>query len=86
MAVLAPFAHFGVLETLVMRADATATVNNITASDGLFRIAIAAFLIVTMLDLLVAWAWYVLLRPVNGTSRSWWAGCGWPLPPRSCRR
>jgi hypothetical protein len=65
MAVLAPFAHFGVLETLVVPADATATVNNILASEGLFRIAIAAFLIVTMLDILMAWALYVLLRPVN---------------------
>ncbi len=67
MAVLAPFAHFGVLETLVVPADATATVNNILASEGLFRIAIAAFLIVTMLDILMAWALYVLLRPVNRT-------------------
>ncbi len=46
MAVLAPFAHFGVLETLVVRMDATATVENIVASEGLFRFAIAAFLVV----------------------------------------
>jgi hypothetical protein len=37
MAVLAPIAHFGVLETLVVPGDATATVSNITASDGLFQ-------------------------------------------------
>ena len=54
MAVLAPFANFGVLETLVVPTDATATVNNIIASEGLFRIAIAVFLIVTMLDILMA--------------------------------
>lgn len=67
MALLAPFAHFGVLESLVVPADAAATVDQITGSIGLFRIAIAAFLVVTMLDILVAWALYVLLRPVDRT-------------------
>ena len=65
MAILAPFAHFGVLETLVVKTDPSATVNNLTDSAGLFRAAIAAFLVVTMFDLVVAWALYVLLRPVN---------------------
>ena len=65
MAVLAPFAHFGVLEASVVRTDPGATVSNITGSEGLFRAAIAAFLVVTMLDLVVAWALYVLLRPIN---------------------
>ncbi len=65
MALLAPFARFGVLQALVVPADAAATVNNIIASEGLFRVAIAALLIVTFLDILVAWALYVLLRPVN---------------------
>ena len=67
MALLAPFARFGVLETLVVSTDAAATVENIIASEGLFRIAIAAFLIVIMLDVMVAWALYILLRPVNRT-------------------
>jgi len=67
MAVLAPFAHFGVLETLIEPGNPTATVSNIAASEGLFRIAIAAFLVVTFLDILMAWALYVLLRPVNRT-------------------
>ena len=67
MALLAPFALFGVLQNLVVPADAAATVENITASEGLFRAGIAAFLIVIMLDVVVAWALYVLLRPVNPT-------------------
>ncbi|MGH2385259.1 MAG: DUF4386 domain-containing protein [Candidatus Limnocylindria bacterium] len=67
MAVLAPLALFGVLNTLVEPGNATATVGNIVASEGLFRLAIAAFLVVAFLDVLVAWALYVLLRPVNGT-------------------
>lgn len=67
MAILAPLAHFGVLQNLVVPADAAATVENITASEGLFRIAIAALLVVTFLDILVAWSLYVLLRPVNAS-------------------
>jgi hypothetical protein len=65
IALLAPFAHFGVLQTLVVPADAAATTNNILASAGLFRAGIAAFLIVAILDIVVAWGLYVLLRPVN---------------------
>jgi hypothetical protein len=65
LAVLAPIAHFGVLQNLIVPADAAATVGNITASEGPFRLAIAALLIVTFLDILVAWALYILLRPVN---------------------
>ncbi len=67
MALLAPFALFGVLQNLVVPTDAAATVENIIASEGLFRAGIAAFLIVIMLDVVVAWALYVLLRPVSRT-------------------
>ena len=67
MAILAPIAHFGVLQSLIVPTDAAATVANITESEGSFRFAIAALLVVTFLDLLMAWALYVLLRPVNRT-------------------
>ncbi len=65
MALLAPFAQFGVLASLIVPTDATATTNNIAASIGLFGAAIAAFLVVAILDLVVAWGTYVLLRQVN---------------------
>jgi Domain of unknown function (DUF4386) len=65
MAILAPFAQFGVLKTLIVPADAAATTSNIGASLGLFQAAIVAFLIVAILDVLVAWGFYVLLRPVD---------------------
>lgn len=65
MALLAPFAQFGVLASLIVPTDATATTNNIAASIGLFGAAIAAFLIVAVLDVVVAWGIYGLLRPVN---------------------
>jgi len=67
MAVLAPFAQFGVLQTLVVPDSPAATYNNIAAQTGLFQAAIAAFLIVAILDVVVAWAFYILLRPVNRT-------------------
>jgi len=67
MAVLAPLAHFGVLENLVVSGDAATTVGNIVADEGLFRLAIAALLVVTFLDIVVAWALYVLMKPVHPT-------------------
>jgi hypothetical protein len=65
VALLAAFAHFGVLQNLLAPADTAATTANIIGSAGLFRAAIVAFLIVAILDVVVAWALYVLLRPVN---------------------
>jgi hypothetical protein len=67
IALLSPFVLFGVLRALVVPGDATATFNNIIASEGLFRSGIAAFLIVIMLDVVVAWGLYVLLEPLNRT-------------------
>lgn len=65
IALLAPFAQFGAINTLIVPADATSTTNNIVASAGLFRAAIAAFLIVAILDVVVAWGLYVILRPAH---------------------
>jgi Domain of unknown function (DUF4386) len=65
MAVLAPFANFYVLGNLVVANDAKATAENIVASSGLFRIGITCFLVVAVLDVIVAWSLHVLLEPVN---------------------
>jgi Domain of unknown function (DUF4386) len=65
MAMLAAFAQFGVLATLIVPTDTSATTSNIAASIGLFEAAIAAFVVVAILDVVVAWGTYVLLRPVN---------------------
>ena len=59
------FSYFFVLEGLIVPGDAATTANNIMANELLFRIAIASFLIVIVLDVVVAWAFYVLLKPVN---------------------
>jgi hypothetical protein len=65
MAILAPFAQFGVLKTLIVPADVAATTSNIAASVGLFQAAIAAFVLVAILDVVVAWGFYIVLRPVD---------------------
>ncbi|MCF7825406.1 MAG: DUF4386 domain-containing protein [Candidatus Marinimicrobia bacterium] len=65
MAILAPIANFGVMEALVVPGDAATTTNNIAASSGLFRTGILLFLVVVVLDVIVAWALYGLLHPVN---------------------
>jgi hypothetical protein len=65
MAIIAPLALYGVLGSLIVSGDPTATVANLAESEGLFRAAITAFLVVIVLDLFIAWGLYKLLRPVN---------------------
>jgi hypothetical protein len=65
MAVLAAFANFSVIQNLVVAGDAKATAENIIASAGSFRMGIVFFLIVAILDMVVAWALYILLKPAN---------------------
>jgi hypothetical protein len=65
MAVLAGFAKFAALDRLVTPGDAARTANDVLASDGLFRSAIAALILTAILDVVVAVALLVLFRPVN---------------------
>ncbi len=65
MAILAPLAEFFARQSLIVPGDAATTAHNIMANEGLFRIAICSYLIVAILDVVVAWALYVLLKPVN---------------------
>jgi hypothetical protein len=65
MAILSPFAYLNVVQKLIVPGDANTTAANIMASSGLFRIAILCLLVVAILDILVAWALYVLLKPAN---------------------
>lgn len=50
---------------LIVFGNATATANNILASEGLFRIGFISDVLAGVLFLLAAWALYVLLKPVN---------------------
>jgi len=63
--VLAIFAEFFIRSRLLVPGDPGATTKNIVASGGLFRVGICSYLIVAVTDVLVAWALYVFLRPVN---------------------
>lgn len=65
MAIIAPIAHFYGLENILVTGDPTATAHNIITSKGLFPIIICSFLIIAILDLVVAWGLYVLFKPVN---------------------
>ena len=60
--ILGGFANF---PNVIMPGDAAATVNNIMASESLFRKYVASWIIVLISDTVVAWALYVLLKPVN---------------------
>ena len=64
-AIIEPIGNFAILQRLIVPGDAAKPVSNIKASDGLFRIGICLFLIVAILDIVVAWALYIFLKPVN---------------------
>lgn len=62
---LAIFAEFVVLSNLIVPGDTARTVKNIKANLSLFYIAIACYLIILALDVVVALAIYIILKPVN---------------------
>lgn len=65
MAIVAPIANFSILHRLVVPDDAGKTFANIAAAEGQFRLGIILFLATAILDIIVAWALYVFLKPVN---------------------
>lgn len=65
MTIFAIFAEFFVFQNLVVKSDAAATVQNITANEMQFRAGIISFLIVIICDVIVAWSLYLFLKPVN---------------------
>jgi hypothetical protein len=65
MTVLAITANFIIFKNIIIPGNAESTVNNILVSEFQFRIGICSFLIVILCDILVAWAFYILFKPVN---------------------
>ena len=59
---LAIFANFFVREGLVVTDDAQATAANIAESKTLFRLGLAAFLAIFLIDIVVAWALHIVFR------------------------
>lgn len=64
-AVAAPFAEMYVLPKLVLPYQAAETAANIRAHEGLFTAAIFAYFVTFVLDVVLAWSLYRLLKPVN---------------------
>ena len=62
--IVTSFAQFA-LEKIIVQGDAAATAKNIMDSELLFRLGIAAWIIVLLSDAVVAWALYLFLKPVN---------------------
>ncbi|HET9342325.1 MAG TPA: DUF4386 domain-containing protein [Candidatus Eremiobacteraceae bacterium] len=62
-----PYAEFGIWPKLVVSGNAAQTVANISAHQGLFLVAILCYLINFIEDIVIAWALYFLLAPVNKT-------------------
>ncbi len=60
--VLGIFANFVVREGLVVADDAQATAANIAESEGLFRLGMVSFLVIFLVDVIVAWGLYIVFR------------------------
>ncbi len=67
LVVLGPFSLIYVPSTLIVPGDATATADNIRASESLFRTAIIIDLVIFFDEIVLTVLLYVLLRPVSRT-------------------
>ncbi|MFF0828117.1 DUF4386 domain-containing protein [Brevibacillus sp. NPDC003359] len=64
--VLASFFSYGfVHDSLVVQGDANATFHNITSSLMLFKAEIFGWVIILITDIVVAWAFYLFLKPIH---------------------
>src|SRR5919199_17314 len=67
IAVLSGFVHFYVPGKLIVPGDAATTATTIMASEGLFRLNIAAELVIVLIEVVLSVLIYVLLKPVSTT-------------------
>ena len=65
MTIFAVLALYFIFPTLIVHGDAATTASNIMINEIKFRAGIGCFLVVIICDVLVAWALYVFLMPVN---------------------
>ena len=59
------YANFFVLENLIVTGDAVLTTTNLSANAMLLRTGIMSFVIMVVLDVLLAWSLYIIFKPVN---------------------
>jgi hypothetical protein len=67
IAIASGFAFFVAYEGLVVPGDATATANNIMASEGLFRVGFLGDSVTFLSEIVLVVTLYVLFRPVSKT-------------------
>jgi hypothetical protein len=65
MTIAAMLAEFLARQGLVVEGDPAATVQNLTEKETVWRLGIFGYIVVLIMDLLVAWALFELLKPVN---------------------
>lgn len=65
MALAAFFSYGFVHGSLVVKDDASTTFNNIMSSNSLFKAEILGWVIILISDIVVAWALYIFLKPIN---------------------
>jgi hypothetical protein len=65
MALAAFFSYGFVHGSLVVKGDASTTFNNILSSNGLFKAEILGWVIILISDIIIAWALYIFLKPMN---------------------
>lgn len=73
MAILAPIAYLNTFQSLVRFDDAALTAQNILNSMGAFRTAVALLFVVALLDIIVAWAMYIVFLPADKKLSAWTA-------------
>ena len=65
MVALAVFANFVVLQGMITSGDAPATAAEILARESTFRVGALAWLLIVVLDVVIAWALYRVFRSVS---------------------
>jgi hypothetical protein len=65
MPAAAVLANFVVVEGMIVPGDATATAAEIVAREGTFRLGVLAWWVIAVLDVVIAWALYLVFRPVS---------------------
>ena len=65
MTLFALYAIYFIFQSLILPEDMGTTIENIREHELQFRIGICCYLLVIVLDVLVAWALYVFLKPIN---------------------
>ena len=65
MTIIAGVANFAIIQNMVIPGDAEATAASLVSSAGLFRLGAVALAVVAVLDVLVAWGLYEVLKRVN---------------------